>query len=93
MTVATLRLELRVGNCYTHREKRRRMQAIMTKLHRHFNVSVAEADHDDEPARAVIVVATVARNRRDARETLDRIADAVAAYPRADLLSHTITES
>ena len=92
MTVAMLRLELRVGNCYTHREKRRRMQAIMTKLHRHFNVSVAEADRDEDPSRATLVVAAVARNRRDARETLDRVADAVAAYPRADLLSQTITE-
>jgi uncharacterized protein YlxP (DUF503 family) len=93
MTVATLRLELRVGNCYTQREKRRRMQAIMSKLHRHFNVSVAEADRDDDPSHALLVVAAVARNRRDARETLDRVADAVAAYPRAELLSQTITET
>jgi len=92
MTVATLRLELRVGNCYNLREKRRRMRAILSKLHRHFNVAVAEDDRDDDPAHALIVVATVGRSRRDTRETLDRVADAVAAYPRADLLSQVITE-
>jgi uncharacterized protein YlxP (DUF503 family) len=92
MTVATLRLELRVGNCYSLREKRRRMRAIMSKIHRHFNVSVAEADHDDNPGHALLVVAAVARNRRDAREVLDRVADAVAAYPRAELMSQVIME-
>jgi MYXO-CTERM domain-containing protein len=92
MNVATLRLELRIGDCHTLREKRRRMRAIMTKLHRHFNVSVAEADRDDEPALALLVVAAAGRHRRDVRATLDRVAEAVAAHPRAELLSKTLTE-
>jgi uncharacterized protein YlxP (DUF503 family) len=92
MTVATLRLELLVGNCQSLREKRRRMRTIVSKLHRHFNVSVAEADRDNDPASALLVVATVGRTRRDARETLERVADAVAAYPRAVLLRQEITE-
>ena len=68
------------------------MRAIMDKLHRHFNVSVAEVDRDDDPAQAVLVVAAVGRTRREVRELLERVADAVAAYPRAELLSHAITE-
>ena len=67
------------------------MRAMMTKLHRHFNVSVAEAD-DDEPARALLVVAAAGRHRRDVRATLERVAAAVAAHPRAELLSQSITE-
>ena len=51
MTVATLRLKLLVADCHTTREKRRLMRAIMEKLHRHFNVSVAEGDHDADPRR------------------------------------------
>lgn len=92
MIVATLRMELRVDHCHTLREKRRRMQAITTKLHRHFNVSVADGGREDDPAHALLVVAAVGRSRRDARETLERVADAVAAYPRAELLSQAITE-
>jgi uncharacterized protein YlxP (DUF503 family) len=86
-------MELLVGNCPTHREKARRMKAISSKLHQHFNVSVAEADRDSDPTRAVLVVATVGRSRREVRETLERVADAVANYPRAQLLSQVITES
>ncbi len=92
MTVATLRLELRFGNCDSLREKRRRMRAITRKLHRHFNVSVSDDDRDDR-AQALVAVAAVGRSRRDARETLERVADALAAYPRAELLGQAITET
>ncbi|WP_406700228.1 DUF503 domain-containing protein [Singulisphaera sp. Ch08] len=92
MTLATLRLELRVANCESLREKRRRMQAIMSKLRQHFNVSITEDGRIDDPSSALLIVAVVGRTRRDTRETLDRVADAVAAYPRAELLSQVITE-
>jgi uncharacterized protein YlxP (DUF503 family) len=92
MTVATLCLELRLGGCLTLREKRRRIRAIMSKLHRHFNVSVAEAERDHDPAHATLVAAAVGRSRRDARDTLMRVADAVAGYPRAELLSQALSE-
>ena len=67
MTVATLRLDLRVVHCQIPREKRRRMRAIMERVHRYFNVSVAAEDRE-------------------------RVADAVASYPRGDPLSHDISE-
>ena len=92
MTVATLRLDLRVSHCQGPREKRRQMQAIMDKLHKHFNVSVADADGAGGPDEAVLLVAAVGRTRRDARETLERVADAVAAHPRAEVLAQAISE-
>ncbi len=92
MTVATLRLKLQMADCHTTREKRRLMRAIMEKLHRHFNVSVAEGDHDASPSQSELTVVVVARTRREARETLAHVADAVAAHPRVDLLSHAILE-
>ena len=92
MTVATLRLELRVDSSHSSWEKRRRMRAIMDKLHRYFNISVADADHATDPAQAILIVAAVGRTRREVRETLAQVADAVAVYPRAELLSHEIVE-
>ncbi len=92
MTVATLRLKLLLADCQTTREKRRLMRAILEKLHRHFNVSMAEGDDDANPSQSDLTVVVVARTRREARETLARVADAVAAHPRAELLSHAILE-
>jgi uncharacterized protein YlxP (DUF503 family) len=91
MTVATLRLVLRVKPCHNPREKRRRTQAIMDKMHRNYNVSVAAFD-DDEPSRATLAVVAVARSRREARALLVRVVDAVAIDPCAELLSHEIHE-
>jgi uncharacterized protein YlxP (DUF503 family) len=91
MTVAVLRLDLRLGPGLARGEARRELQAIMDKLHRHFNVSVAAADGPGESGAAVLVAAA-ARSRRDARQTLERVADAVAAHPRAEVLGLAITE-
>jgi uncharacterized protein YlxP (DUF503 family) len=92
MTVMTLRLDLRVSHCPSPRDKRRQMRAIVDKLHRHFNVSVAETDGEGDPGQAVLVVAAVGRTRRDARETIERVADAVAAHPLAEVLAHAVSE-
>lgn len=64
----------------------------MDKLRRHFNISVAGTDGVGEPDAAVLVAASVGRTRRDARETLERVAEAVAAHPRVEVLGHAITE-
>lgn len=92
MTVSTLRLELRVAHCHTPGEARRQMRTIMAKLHRSFNVSVAAADRSGDPGAVMLLVAAVGPTRRQARETLERVADAVAAHPRAEVLGNAITE-
>jgi uncharacterized protein YlxP (DUF503 family) len=92
MTVATLRLDLRFRDCLTPRDARRQIQTIMDKLHKHFNVSVADADLTGDPGATLLLVAAVGRTKRDARETLERVADAVAAHPRAEVLGLAVTE-
>ncbi|GAC1449900.1 MAG: hypothetical protein NVSMB9_34020 [Isosphaeraceae bacterium] len=91
MTVATLRLDLSLSHCHSNRDRRRQMRAIMEKLHQHFNVSVADSE-ETETVDAILVVAAVARTRRDVRELLAHVADAVAAHPRVEVLGHAITE-
>lgn len=92
MTVVTLRLELRLARCSTARQARRQLEGIMEKLQRHFNVSVAGSEADGGPDLAVLLVAAAGRTRKDARSTLERVADALAAHPRAEVLGHAITE-
>ena len=92
MTVLTLRLDLRIGPFHSSRDKRRQLQAIMDKLHRHFNVSVAGADGEGGPDASVLVVAAASRTRREARATLERVVDAIMAHPHAEVLGSEITE-
>ena len=85
MYVAILRIELRIGE--GTRAKQRTVRAIVDKIHRHFNVSVAEVDRSSHASESVLGVAAVAASRREVREILDRVTDAVASHPRAEVLS------
>ncbi len=65
------------------------------KIHGHFNVSVAEVDRSNHASRErVIAVAAIsATSRKEVREVLDRVADAVSAHPRAEVVSAELTET
>ena len=75
------------------RAKRRTIRAIVDKIHRHFNVSVAEVDRaraclGERPGRGL----DRGRGGREAREILDRVAEAVGAHPRVEILDIQLTE-
>jgi uncharacterized protein YlxP (DUF503 family) len=93
MTVATLRLDLRFHPRPTPREAKRQVAAIIEKLHRSFNVSVAAAEGGEGPDTARVLVAAAAKTRKEARETLDRVADAMIAHPRAEVVGHDFSEA
>ena len=90
MYLAMLRLEVRIDDA--PRAKRRTVQAMLDKIHGHFNVSVAEVDRSNHPSESVIAVAAIGATRKEVREVLDRVADAVSAHPRAEVLSLELTE-
>ncbi len=90
MHLAILRLEVRIGDGL--RVKRRTVRAIVARIHGHFNVSVAEVARSDHPSETVIGVAAVAATRREVREVLDRVLDAVAAHPRVEVIASELKE-
>lgn len=60
MHAAALRLELKIPNTRSLKEKRRRLKRLDARLTDAFNVSVAEVDHHDAWQRATLGVAVVA---------------------------------
>lgn len=90
MFLAMLRLELRITDA--PRAKRKTVQAMLDKIHRNFNVSVAEVDRASHATESVLGVAAIGPNRKEVREVLDRVADAVAAHPRAEIIAVNLTE-
>lgn len=92
MHVAALRMELRLADCNSRRQKRRLMFEILEKLRRNFNVSLAEVDRDDQPALAVLGISAVALSRREARETVERVAEAVGAHPLIEVVGLVLHE-
>lgn len=86
MPVVSLVLELRLAEVATPRQKRSQADAILGKLRRHFNVAVADLSRDSPHEPTALGFAAVAKTRREAREMLEKLADAVAAHPHAEIL-------
>jgi len=57
--IATLTIHLHIPACASLKEKRGRIKPLISRLHREFNVSVAEMDLQDKWQEAVIVCAMV----------------------------------
>ncbi len=60
--IATLTIHLHLPGCSSLKEKRGYIKPLISRLHREFNVSVAEVDRQDQWQEAVIVCAMVGNN-------------------------------
>ena len=85
MLLASVRITVRIAPGF--RSKKKTTRAIVEKIHRHFNVSVLELGNPDHPAESVIGVAALGLGRREIRSVLDRVVDAVASHPRAEVVA------
>ncbi|WP_435016559.1 DUF503 family protein [Tundrisphaera sp. TA3] len=85
MLIASLRITVRIAPGF--RSKKKTTRVIVEKIHRHFNVSVIELGNPDHPSESVIGVAALGLGRREIRSVLDRVLDAVASHPRAEVVS------
>jgi len=72
--IATLTIHLHLPLCASLKEKRGRLKPLMARLHREFNISVAEMDLQDMWQEAVIVCAMVGNERGHLESALQSVA-------------------
>lgn len=75
MIVGVLTAQLHMQGVNSLKEKRSIVKSLIGKLKSRFNVSIAEVDHQDNKASAVIGIAVVSNNNRFVNEQLDKIID------------------
>jgi len=63
MVVGLLRLEVRLPNAHTLKEKRSVLNSVKDQLRGRFNISVAEVDANETWQRATIGVSTLGNSR------------------------------
>ena len=71
--LATLTIHLHLPACASLKEKRGRIKPLMARLHREFNVSVAEMDLQDKWQEAVIVCAMVGNDHAFLQSALGNV--------------------
>jgi uncharacterized protein YlxP (DUF503 family) len=73
MTVGLLTIHLQIPGCTSLKEKRGRLKPLLARLHREFNISVAEVDRQDAWQEAVIACALVSSDHSQTQRALQGV--------------------
>ena len=90
MHTAALRVELRIRNAGSLKEKRNVVKALRSHLLRTFDVAVAEVDHQDKWQRATLGIAAVAASPGHAERILHTVRSAIDDEPRVEVLGYAV---
>jgi len=71
--IGVLTLEFQIPGCTSLKEKRSRLKPLLSRLHREFNISVAEVDHQDAWQAAVIACAIVSNDPAHSQRVLQQV--------------------
>ena len=75
MHVHVLSLEIHLPRCSSLKEKRSRLKPLLAALHKNFNVSAAEIEHQDAHRSAVLACAVVSNSSKHGDKVLSKIPD------------------
>lgn len=73
MSLGILTLHLYIPGCTSLKEKRGRLKPLLNRLHREFNISVAEVDHQDVWQSATIACALIGTEAGHSRRSLQKV--------------------
>lgn len=73
MPVGLLTLELHIAEAQSLKDKRQVLRSLKERLRGHFNVAIAELDHQDTWQRSVVGVVTLSNEQRYVEEVLQRV--------------------
>lgn len=79
-------MHLRLPGCSSLKEKRSRLKPLLARLHREFNISVAEYGHNDSWQEAVVACALVSNDNGQTQRSLQKVLKWVdRSWPDVDL--------
>jgi hypothetical protein len=85
MHVACLRVELRLRDVHSLKEKRAVLKPILEGARRRYAVAAAEVDYQDRWQRAALGLATVSASAAHAREVMDAVERFVWSFPEVEV--------
>ena len=80
MAIGVLTLQIHIPGCSSLKEKRSRLKPLISRLHKEFNISVAEVEQNDAWREAVIACAIVSNDHSYARQALQKVSKWIDLY-------------
>lgn len=91
MAIGILTLHLLLRGCSSLKEKRSYVKPIIARLHREFNISVAEIDRQDMWQEAILACAIVTHEHNQARRAFQKVILFIEKnWPDLNILDHHI---
>jgi hypothetical protein len=91
IVIGTLSIHLHLPGCSSLKEKRGRLQPLLHRLHREFNVSTAEMDLQDKRQEAVIACGMVGNHGAHLESALQSVARWIAKnWPDGQIIDEKI---
>jgi uncharacterized protein YlxP (DUF503 family) len=73
MSLGLLSILIQLPGCTSLKEKRHRLKPLLARLHREFNISIAEVDRQDIWIEAQLAIAMVSNDPNHTRRVLQKI--------------------
>lgn len=89
MVLGVVTWELHINGCRSLKEKRRVLKSLKDRLHRQYNISVAETNYHDRWQKAELSGCVVSTERRHAESVLSAADQLVGRDPLARIIDST----
>ena len=73
MSIGILTIKIHLPGCSSLKEKRHRLKPLINRLHREFNISVAEIDHLDVWQTSMVACALVSNDHGHTQRSLQSV--------------------
>lgn len=91
MPIGLLTLTLHLPGCNSLKEKRSRIKPLLARLHREFNISIAEVDSLDAWRESTVVCTMVSNDRVFLQRALQKVVQFCNdSFPDLEIESHRI---
>jgi uncharacterized protein len=91
MPIGVLSLHLFLAGCTSLKEKRSRIQPILARLHREFNLSTAEVDYQDRWREALLACAVISNDAAQCQRVLQTVLEFTDKhFPDAEIADHHV---
>lgn len=80
MSIGILTLNLYLPDCHSLKAKRGRIKPVIARLHKTFNISIAEVDHQDAWQSCGLLIACASSDGAQAEQTLNQVINYVESH-------------